>query len=108
MQTMKHDISDFIHAVSHSKLLTREQKRELSEHPELLPELYRMELTIVLHTYDARARMREDEVGKRMEEATNRFAKDLDAHDIPDDIKKDLLEKSHKYIASLARQAVTS
>ncbi len=105
---MKHDISDFIHAVSHSKLLNREQKRELLEHPEALPELYRMELAIVLHKYDERARMREDEVRNRMEEATKRFVKDLDRHNIPDDVKSELLEKSHKHVASLARQAATS
>lgn len=105
---MKHDIADFILAVTKSTLLNRQQKRELLDHPETLPELYRMELTIVLHKYDERARARENEAGKRIEEATKRFVRDLDAHNIPDDVKRDLLEKSHKHVASLVGQSAIS
>ncbi len=105
---MKQNLTAFITAVKQSKVLTGVQKKELLDAPELLPEGYRAHLTEVLRGYDDRARVREAAVGKRMEEALRRFARELDAADIADEEKQTLLMKSRKHIDAVTQNAPVS
>ncbi len=95
---MKSNVSEFIAAVLESKVLNAQQKKELLDTPELLPEGYRMQITAVLRGYDQRARMREQTVRTRMEAALGQFEQALDAEHIPDEEKQTLLVKSRKHL----------
>ena len=105
---MNTPLSRFIEAVDQSKVLTGVQKKELLDHPDVLPEAYRAHIVEMLQSYDDRASAREEMVRSRVEEAQMRFAQELDAEDIPDEEKRILLEKSINVVSPVTKKTPTS
>lgn len=98
---MTSTMTAFITAVEESKVLNIEQKRELLNNPELLPQAYRSEIAAILIAFDARAKEREDKVKMQVHEVSKRFIQNLETEKISDDVKKSLLEKFQKHVASI-------
>lgn len=105
---MTSTISAFISAVEKSRVLNVEQKRELLDRPELLPERYRSQIATLLIDFDVRESKRDARVFAHMEEAFKRFAFALDAEGIPDEEKRTLLAKSRKYLDAAVQYAPKS
>lgn len=105
---MNQHLSAFTQVVTQSKLLNAEQKKELLDTPELLPETYRVPLIEVLRGYDDRARGREEAVRNRIEDALQRFAQELDTAGIADEEKQALLAKSRKQVDAMFRNVPAS
>lgn len=91
----------FITAVEKSRVLNVEQKRELLNNPELLPESYRSDIAAILIAFDARAKEREDRVKAQVQEVSKRFIQALETEKISDDVKQSLLETFQKHVASI-------
>lgn len=105
---MNAQLSRFIDAVTQSKVLTGIQKKELLDHPDVLPEAYRARIIDILQSYDDRARVREKTVKGSIEEAQMRFAQELDAEDVPIEEKRELLEKSMNIVGAVTKMTPTS
>jgi len=87
---------DFQTVVESSKLLTKAQKRELLVDPSTWPHAYKQHLMDLLVTFDAQEEARYKSVRQKLEESVVRFENALIQENIPEETRKEYLDKAKK------------
>lgn len=91
-------LQTFITAVRESRVLSDDQKKELTDEPEMLPEQYRNQVIAMLKTFDEHSRFREDELHNKLAESFAAFEKELAASDMDEHEKTQLIHKAKEQI----------
>lgn len=94
-------LTEFITAVTQSKLLTKLQKQELLAKPELFPESYRERIIAIVKNFDANAKARMQRVKQRITKMRSTFEVAVRTSTISTADKKRLLERAKAQLDDL-------
>lgn len=95
----------FLEIVQNSRALSQEQKELLLADPPL-PEGYRKKVAEMLGEFDKRSRSREAYLTDKLEELHTEFIQQIDASDLGENEKKELVEKAKQIKRSMFPDAV--
>lgn len=86
----------FITAVSKSRVLSDDQKKELLGQPEALPDGYRKRVEDMLGAFDEHSQYREEALRADLAKALHAFEEEVVASDLSEDEKQEVLDKARK------------
>ena len=88
----------FITAVGESRVLSEDQKKELTDNPEMLPAQYRDQIVAMLKKFDEHSKIRENELRNKLTESFAAFEKEIAASDMDEHEKTQLIHKAKEQI----------
>lgn len=94
-------LTEFITAVTQSKLLTKLQKQELLAKPELFPESYRERIIAIVKNFDANAKARMQRVKQRITKMRSTFEVAVRSSSLSATAKKQLLDRAKAQLDGL-------
>lgn len=98
------NIQAFITAVNKSRVLSDDQKKELLDQPETLPDDYRKRVEDMLEAFDTHSVYREKVLRTDLAKALRAFEEEVAASDLTEDEKRDVLDKAKKQSAEFFPQ----
>lgn len=98
-------LSSFIRVVKNSRVLSQDQKQEILDQPELLPETYRKHVMKQLSLFDRHSRYRETMLRKKLEASFTSFEQQLTKEGIDETEKVRLTARARKQIKQFFPQA---
>lgn len=94
----------FITAVKKSRVLSDDQRKELLDQPESLPEGYRDRVASLLEAFDEHSKIREETLHAELTKALSAFEEEVAASDLTEDEKREVLDKARKQSAEFFPQ----
>lgn len=94
----------FIAAVNDSRVLSDDQKKELLDQPEALPDGYRKRVEDMLGVFDEHSKLREEALRADLAKALDAFEEEVAASDLSEDEKQEVLDKARKQSAEFFPQ----
>lgn len=91
-------IQQFIAAVNDSRVLSYDQKKELTDNPGILPEAYRTQIIAMLTTFDEHSKIREEALRSRLTASFIEFEKEIAVSSMDEDEKARVLQKAREQI----------
>lgn len=91
-------IQSFIDAVTKSRVLSAEQKKELLDRPDELPDIYREHIVSQLAAFDEHSEYREHALRQKLSLSLSSFAAQLEAEHIDKTKKQELIQKAKAQI----------
>jgi len=92
------NLQSFITAVTESRVLSDDQKKELTDSPEMLPEQYRDQVVTLLKTFDEHSRIREELLRSKLTASFSAFEKEIESSDMDESEKARVLQKAREQV----------